>query len=419
MRIHHLAAWAALATVFIHAPSTEAHTRRRSYSAWTWEGRQGRVTVRFDERSVAELIFGPGLESGTMTRESFERMARLPPQLLMKGMTVTQGSLSCPLTLGSDVSSRQGNWFIVRGRYRCPEPVQMSGVQIRSSLIPGSGLDHVHFMRWRVIANGDLLSDGHTALGLGGRDFVYAGDTGQRVGQTFGSMLAQGILHVLLGYDHLAFLLTLILVSWYRQRKLRRALSELMQIALGFTVGHSLTLGLATTNTVHVAEATVEFLIALSVAGLAFEGILRGQRDHLLLRYVGILCFVALSLTVLIGFIDHSPAAVIGMALFIAVYACIQEPGPWARASVATVFGLIHGFGFAGALSELSIDGPNLLTALLAFNVGVEAGQWVVIGLVVAILVRLAKEQRRRSIFEWGCGATLWLGLFWMAQRAM
>ena len=232
-------------------------------------------------------------------------------------------------------------------------------------------------------------------------------------------MLSQGVLHVLLGYDHLAFLMTLILVSWFRRRETRRALGELLRLALGFTVGHSLTLGLAATNTVHVAEATVEFLIALSVAGLAFEGLVRGRAGDRTLRLVGVVALAAVGLAALTGVIAHNPFAVIGTAAFLASYAWIREPGPWAHASVAIVFGLVHGFGFAGALSELDIGGPNLMTALLAFNVGVEVGQWVTIALLLAALAGLTTDRLRRPVFEWGCGATLWLGLFWMAQRAM
>ena len=411
-----IACAAVAATLLLQAPSAEAHTRRRSYSAWTWDGSTGRVVVRFDQRSVAELIFGPGLERGTLNRKRFERLTRLPPQLVRRGLTVTQSGAACPLTLNAEVAARQGTWFVVRGRYECPEPVRAQGLEVRSSLIPGSSLDHVHFMRWRILSNGELEDEGYTALGRGSRRFAYASDSGQQVRQTFGAMVAQGVLHVLLGYDHLAFLMTLILVSWFLRRL--NAVSELFRLALGFTVGHSLTLGLAATNTVHVAESTVEFLIALSVAGLAFEGLIRGRDDARTLRTFGAFALIALSLAALTGVIAHSPSAVIGTAAFLALYASIQAPGPWVRVSAATVFGLVHGFGFAGAMAELNVAGPNLVTALLAFNVGVEVGQWIVIAIALAALALLATGRLRRPVFEWGCGATWLLGLFWMAQRA-
>ena len=404
------------AALMLQAPSADAHTRRRSYSAWTWDGATGRVVVRFDQRSVAELIFGPGLERGTLNRKRFERLTRLPPQLVRHGLTVTQAGEACPLTLNAEVAARQGTWFVVRGRYHCPKPVQAHGLEVHSSLIPGSSLDHVHFMRWRVLSNGKLENEGHTALGRGGRTFTYARDAGPQIRQTFSAMVSQGILHVVLGYDHLAFLMTLILVSWFLRRL--HAVSELFRLALGFTIGHSLTLGLAATGTVHVAESTVEFLIALSVAGLAFEGLIRGQDDTRTLRTVGAFTLIALSLAALTGVIAHNPFAVIGTAAFLALYASIEAPGPWVRVSAATVFGLVHGFGFAGAMAELNVAGPNLVTALLAFNVGVEVGQWIVIAIALAALVLFTTDCLRRPVFEWGCGVTWLLGLFWMAQRA-
>ena len=268
----------------------------------------------------------------------------------------------------------------MRARYDCPAPIRDRGVVVHSSLIPGSSLDHLHFMRWRVVADGEPIDEGHGALGRGSRRFAYGGEAEGLQSATFGAMVGQGILHVVFGYDHVAFLLTLILVSWFLARRPSHALAELLRLALGFTLGHSLTLGLAATSTVGVAEPTVEFLIALSVAGLAFEGLLRGRFGDRALRWGGIGSLALVSLGSLTGVVAHSPFAVIGTAVFIASYGAIRDPGPWTRASVATVFGLIHGFGFAGALSELHVGGTSLLTSLLAFNVGVEVGQWVIIG---------------------------------------
>ncbi len=148
-----------------------------------------------------------------------------------------------------------------------------------------------------------------------------------------------GVEHILLGIDHLLFVLALLVVA--RTRWL------LVKTISAFTAAHSLTLALATLGVVHVPTAPVEAAIALSIVFVAAE-ILRERAGH---------------------------------------------PGLTARAPwiVAFLFGLLHGLGFAGALSEVGLPPGHIPIALLFFNVGVEAGQL----LFVAAAVALAAAVRR------------------------
>jgi hydrogenase/urease accessory protein HupE len=180
--------------------------------------------------------------------------------------------------------------------------------------------------------------------------------------------LALGVEHILLGADHLLFVLALLWVVRGR-RQLFAAISA-------FTVAHSLTLAAATLGLVRVPGPPVEAVIALSIAFLAREivGAARGRTRA-------------------------------GM------------PRPWL---VAFVFGLLHGLGFAGALREVGLPEQAIPLALLCFNVGVELGQ---LGFAAAVVVPAAAALRVLPRRPWpaalpgyGIGA---LAGFWTLERVV
>jgi hypothetical protein len=154
-----------------------------------------------------------------------------------------------------------------------------------------------------------------------------------------------GVEHILLGYDHLLFVLALLLLV--------HGIGRLVATVTAFTVAHSVTLGAATLGFVNVPSAPVEAVIALSILFLAVE---------LARRSLAANADAAANLT----------------ARF-----------PWI---VSFAFGLLHGFGFAGALSEVGVPQQAVPLALLFFNVGVELGQLLFIAAVFgfAALVRLS-----------------------------
>jgi hydrogenase/urease accessory protein HupE len=177
-----------------------------------------------------------------------------------------------------------------------------------------------------------------------------------------------GVEHILLGIDHLLFVLALLLLV--------NGVRRLVATVTAFTVAHSVTLGAATLGFVHVPSAPVEAIIALSILFLASELARRrlGARDD------------AANLT----------------ARF-----------PWI---VAFSFGLLHGFGFAGALSEVGVPQQAVPLALLFFNVGVELGQLLFIAAVFgfAWLVRLTAVRvpplwQKTVAYGIGCVAAFWV----------
>lgn len=185
------------------------------------------------------------------------------------------------------------------------------------------------------------------------------------VGMT--DFVVDGFRHILDGYDHLAFLLLLILPVAGSDR-IRQRLVRTAKIVTAFTAAHSITLAAAITGLVHLPARPVEIAIAASVvlAGLAN----------------------------------------------------VFRPLHAATWKIAFAFGLLHGFGFAGALQALEVRGQSLVTALLGFNIGIELGQLAVVLFVLPLLGILALSHRYRSVVVPGASlACAALGVVWTAGR--
>jgi hydrogenase/urease accessory protein HupE len=179
--------------------------------------------------------------------------------------------------------------------------------------------------------------------------------------------LKLGIEHILTGFDHLSFVLGLVLLV--------RSRLTLIKTITAFTVAHSLTLAAAALKWVHVNPSVIEALVAFSIVFVALE-LVRAYRGQfgLTARY------------------------------------------PWV---IAFTFGLLHGFAFAGSLAQIGLPEHNIPLSLLLFNVGVEMGQLLFVGVVLMVIELLKRLPRRLP--RW----TAWmppyaiggLASFWVIQR--
>ena len=184
-----------------------------------------------------------------------------------------------------------------------------------------------------------------------------------------GDYWRMGTVHILEGVDHLLFVLALMLIV--------TGFKPLLKAVTAFTVAHSITLALATLGVVHIPSAPTEALIALSILFLAVE-------------------------------IIHSRQGKISLT----------EQYPWV---VAFAFGLFHGLGFAGALSEIGLPQQEIPLALLMFNVGVETGQLMFIAAVLALFAVLKRlpitlPQGAWRVLPYGIGS---IAAYWTIDRVM
>ncbi len=262
-----------------------------------------------------------------------------------------------------------GAYAVLRFRGSCP-----SGTQALT-------------LNYRLLFDLDALHRGLLRLELDGvsHSAVLAPDTGVlrvQAGETsrlaqFGQYLVEGIWHIWIGFDHILFLLSLLLPAvlvyearrWKGVGSFRVALTEVLWVVTAFTVAHSITLTLATLQIVALPSRLVESAIAASVVLAAANNLWP-----------------------------------------------LVERRRWL---VAFSFGLIHGFGFASVLTELGLPKDALVLSLLGFNLGVETGQLAIVAgfLPLAYLLRNTALYRK-GVFLGGSCFTLLVALVWLVERA-
>jgi hypothetical protein len=190
--------------------------------------------------------------------------------------------------------------------------------------------------------------------------------------------LRAGIWHIWSGIDHLLFLLSLLLPAVLLRRQNRweavpiagPAFLNIVKVVTAFTLAHSITLSLAAFDVIRLPSRLTESVIAASIIIAALNN----------------------------------------------VFPRVTE-GRW---RIAFAFGLLHGFGFASVLAEMGLPKGARLVSLVAFNLGVEAGQLAVVLAVMPLAYFLrATHFYRRGIMPWGSSAIACLALFWFVQRAL
>lgn len=193
-----------------------------------------------------------------------------------------------------------------------------------------------------------------------------------------------GVEHILLGFDHLLFVLGLVLLVTGGRR--------LLYTVTAFTLGHSVTLALAALGVVHLPQGPVEALIAFSIYVLAVEL----ARRH---AAAG-------------SSVDSSARKIDGESWL--------QRKPW---TMAAGFGLLHGLGFAGALTEVGLPESDVPAALFAFNVGIELGQLAFVAVVLLAMEALGLAFRRltRPLPRWASLAPAYfigcLAAYWTLER--
>jgi hydrogenase/urease accessory protein HupE len=175
------------------------------------------------------------------------------------------------------------------------------------------------------------------------------------------SFVGLGIEHIWTGYDHILFLISLLMLGG--------EIRSLLKVVTAFSIAHSFTLYLATCNVINVPSRWVEIAIALSIAYIAAENLWRKE--------------------------------------------------PKARWQIAFFFGLIHGLGFSSALQELDLPRNNLLTSLASFSLGVEIGQFTIVLVAYFLLSYLRRFSGDLMIRRLISGGIIFMSLIWLWERAI
>ncbi len=283
---------------------------------------------------------------------------------------IEQDGQSCLFKLASFDNTSTVTRSIFYGRFDCPAPVLgIENLAIHVSMFKESFKQFDHFVsvsigdkQWQLVFN-DEKQDYPADIAA-----QYLGTMWDRFLVVAKEFLWLGIRHIWTGYDHILFLLSVILLV--------RSVKKILILVTSFTVAHSITLILAGLNIVSIPSWLVEPLIALSIAYMAYRNLKSLHRK--------------------------------------------QEAVDISERWVTTFgFGLIHGLGFAAALADTKLPGILFVPSLVIFNVGIEIGQLGILAIVVPLLLQIDKLPYRDKILKIFTIIVGLLALFWFFERLL
>lgn len=333
----------------LNSVSARAHPLDESRSDITVSG----ATLAW--RLSAHTVFLSSLDtnrSGGLEPAEIEAGAPALEQFFARRLFVNAGGRLCrPVVTGINAPPGLPRALITI-EYHCPEAIKK--LRIEMHLFDGVSPNWVSLAR---LAWGGEVREFAFREGAGSWEVSAAASSGLLA--QLRSFLALGIEHIFTGYDHLLFLVGLLLLGgrfW-----------SLVKIVTAFTVAHSVTLILAALGVVHVSPRIVEPAIALSIAYVGAENLFLKSTDR--------------------------------------------------RWMIAFAFGLIHGFGFASILREMGLPKEGLVLSLLSFNVGVEIGQMAVVAVVLPAILLIRKQAWQRTAIYASSLAITGMGLYWFVER--
>ena len=297
--------------------------------------------------AIRDLALSLPLDANHDERVTWDELQAIEEPLfamVTKGLQVSSGSTPCTLH-PQLLATRQyddGAYATVVLRADC---ASVAALTVRYGLLFDVDPQHRALVTFH-----NHGKDGTGIASIDARDIAIGPGQAAR-SNPFLQFLREGIHHILIGYDHLAFLISLLLPAalvrrerhWQPSPGLRHSLGHVLGIVTAFTVAHSITLSLAALGWITPASRWVEAAIAASVLLAALNNVW-----PLVTKRVW-----------LVGF----------------------------------SFGLVHGFGFAGALSELGLPTGARLASLVGFNLGVEIGQMAVVALVLPLLLLMRRKR--------------------------
>jgi len=282
-------------------------------------------------------------------------------------LVIKEGTTTCPFTLSWYDPSFDTSRSIFQGAFQCPQPITKPGdISIHSEVFFDQFQNFDHFVTLTVSGTRYSLP-----FSASKKDFPGT-VSAQPLGGIFDYFVAvaakflwMGMLHIWSGYDHILFLISVVLLA--------RSLKKIFFLVTSFTVAHSITLLLAGFHIITLGSRIVEPAIALTILYMALRN-LQALRSG-------------------------------------------TENAPDHRVPLTFAFGLIHGLGFASALAQTSIPQIFFVPALLTFNVGIEIGQLGILAVALPLLWYVDKTPYRIRILKIFSYCVCALAIFWILAR--
>lgn len=352
--------------------SLPAHAHKPSDSYLSLRADQSGIHGQWDI-ALRDLDFAIGLDedgNGELTWDEVRSKHADIAAYALARLKITAGDKSCPLIARQQLIDQHsdGAYTVLMFDSTC----NAEKIKVQYQLF--FDLDTQHKGLLHLVNHKDATITAIFSPEQASQEFVVA-EVNQW--QQFSDYIFHGIWHIWIGFDHILFLLSLLLPAvlvfkagkWQAASGFKAAAIDVLKIVTAFTVAHSITLSLAALNVLALPSRLIESAIAASVILAALNNLFplfQGRR--------------------------------------------------W---MVAFAFGLIHGFGFASVLADLGLPQSALILALLGFNLGVEIGQLI----IVAGFLPLAYLLRRhwlyqRAILQVGSGLIILIALVWFIERA-
>ena len=297
----------------------------------------------------------------------------------MRHLDLKSGNRACPMRVDDQLidNHSDGAYAVLKLTATCPNAVEALTVSFR--LLFEVDAQHRGLLKLETPAK-----DGNSSPQVVSAVFpaenatqIFALANGSTLAE-LGTYIVDGVRHIAVGFDHILFLIALLLPAvlvregrrWIPVADMQSAFWSVLKIVTAFTIAHSITLSLASLDVVRLPSRLVESLIAASVLATALDN--------------------------------------------------IWPFLPKKRWLVAFAFGLIHGFGFASVLADLNLPNSSLVLSLLGFNIGVEIGQLILVALVIplAYLTRSSTAYPRFAL-QTGSVVIAAVSLGWLLERSL
>jgi hypothetical protein len=379
-----------------------AHTRSETHSAWQING--ATVHLQFTV---------PDLESQRITTDGAMPSVEQLGRYVADHVGAFSGDQACKLTEGPRALAAASGYRRYEFTFECPDP---DNIKVHSSAWFELVESHTNFAQIQddkgTFVEQLITKDQQTL------DVESSAGASPLQNAGFLDFMEMGIMHIFTGVDHMSFMLGLVLIS--------RRIRDLLFVVTGFTLGHSLTLGLAVTGVLRPEAQYIDALVALTIAMIGAENI--GDSTHRPLAValgMGGILFVMAFAQYLGAPVTLPVLLLIGGGIFAANYLMLTghlHDAGRVRLVMTLVFGLIHGFGFASNLLEMRLPTDRLAELLVGFNSGVEVGQVTVVmsAVLIAYLLTKMKLGIPRPIFtDLAASFLVGEGLYWFLGRTV
>ncbi|QOL51538.1 HupE/UreJ family protein [Massilia litorea] len=350
----------------------QAHKASDSYLSLNVQG--DRIDGQWDI-ALRDLEMAVGLDANgdaAITWDEVRARHEAIAAYSLSRLKLSSGGAACPLRVTEHLvdSHTDGAYAVLRLQAACASPV--TALTVGYNLLFDIDPQHKGLLR---LTHGAKTGTAIFAPDARSQTLQVAAPSRWR---QFSEYVRHGVWHIWIGFDHILFLVSLLLPAvlvrhegrWQGRETLKASVIDVLKIVTAFTLAHSLTLTLAALGALSLPSRLVESAIAASVVLAALNNL----------------------------------------------WPLVHR---W-RALVAFVFGLIHGFGFASVLADLGLPQGALVLSLVGFNVGVELGQLAIVGLFLPLAYALRRGLfYRRVVLAGGSALIALIAMVWLAERAL